>query len=97
MTLEAVALHQLDNLDAKIHSFQQLMRDDPNVESCWTNFNQTLGRKLYKGTNGQTRVAEAVVTLLPPACPERSRRGRRWPKSRMRDRTQSRLRSEEFD
>ncbi|HJT33025.1 MAG TPA: HD domain-containing protein [Pirellulales bacterium] len=57
MTLEAVALHHLDNLDAKIHSFQQQMRDDPNVESCWTNYNQSLARKLYKGRgplgNGQ--------------------------------------------
>ena len=50
MTLEAVALHQLDNLDAKMHSFQQLMVDDPNIDSSWTNFHQSLGRKLYKGT-----------------------------------------------
>jgi 3'-5' exoribonuclease len=49
MTLEAVALHHLDNLDAKIHSFDQLMRDDPNVESGWTIFHHGLGRKLYKG------------------------------------------------
>ena len=49
MTLEAVALHQLDNLDAKMHSFEQLMRDDPNVDSPWTNYHQSLGRKLYKG------------------------------------------------
>jgi 3'-5' exoribonuclease len=49
MTLEAVALHLLDNLDAKLHSFTQLMRDDPNVESPWTNFHQSLGRKLFKG------------------------------------------------
>ncbi len=52
MTLEAVALHHLDNLDAKIHSFDQLMRDDPNVESGWTNFHHALGRKLYKGGSG---------------------------------------------
>jgi 3'-5' exoribonuclease len=49
MTLEAVALNLLDNLDAKLHSFEQQMRDDPNVESPWTLFNQNLGRKLYKG------------------------------------------------
>jgi 3'-5' exoribonuclease len=49
MTLEAVALHLLDNLDAKIHSFQQQMKDDPNVESAWTMFNPQIGRKLYKG------------------------------------------------
>jgi 3'-5' exoribonuclease len=50
MTLEAVALHQLDNLDAKLHSFEQLMLDDPNIGSAWTNFHAGLGRKLYKGT-----------------------------------------------
>lgn len=49
MTLEAVALHQLDNLDAKMHSFDQLIRDDPNVDSGWTNFHHNLGRKLFKG------------------------------------------------
>jgi len=52
MTLEAVALHQLDNLDAKIHSFQQQMRDDPNCETPWTMFNHQIGRKLYKGSGG---------------------------------------------
>jgi 3'-5' exoribonuclease len=49
MTLEAVALHHLDNLDAKLHSFQQQIRDDPNVESPWTHYNPTINRKLYKG------------------------------------------------
>jgi 3'-5' exoribonuclease len=55
MTLEAVALHQLDNLDAKLHCFQQLMSDDPNVDSHWTNFHQSLGRKLYKGAASPAR------------------------------------------
>jgi 3'-5' exoribonuclease len=49
MTLEAVALHHLDNLDAKVHSFQQLMKEDPNVDSAWTAYHPTLSRKLYKG------------------------------------------------
>ncbi|OHB79374.1 MAG: CMP-binding protein [Planctomycetes bacterium RBG_16_64_10] len=48
MTLEAVALHHLDNLDAKIHCFQQLMRDDANVDSRWTQYHANLGRKLFK-------------------------------------------------
>ena len=61
MTLEAVALHQLDNLDAKLHCFLQLLRDDPNVTSGWTNFNPNLGRKLYKGESDGSR---------RPACPE---------------------------
>jgi len=58
MTIEAIALHQLDNLDAKIHSFEQLMRDDPNVNSGWTNFNQPLGRKLFKGVRAEPNVEE---------------------------------------
>jgi 3'-5' exoribonuclease len=49
MTLEAVALHYLDNLDAKIYSIGQLMRDDVNTDSNWTPFQANLGRKLFKG------------------------------------------------
>jgi len=49
MTLEAVALYCLDNLDAKVFSFDQQLRDDPNVDSPWTSFNANLGRKLFKG------------------------------------------------
>jgi 3'-5' exoribonuclease len=50
MTLEAVALHYLDNLDAKIHTFGREIRDDPSRDSSWTPFQQSLGRRLFKGT-----------------------------------------------
>lgn len=49
MTLEAIALHYLDNLDAKIFSLGQLIRDDVNSDSNWTPFQPSLQRKLYKG------------------------------------------------
>ena len=49
MTLEAVALHYLDNLDAKIHSFEKLMEEDANVDSPWTTYFPNIGRKLFKG------------------------------------------------
>jgi 3'-5' exoribonuclease len=49
MTPEAMALHYLDNLDAKIHTFTREIRDDPGRESNWTPFNQHLGRRLFKG------------------------------------------------
>ena len=58
MTLEAIALHQLDNLDAKLHNFHQLMRDDANIESAWTQYQQNLGRKLFKGRGGAEVVAK---------------------------------------
>lgn len=48
MTLEAIALHQLDNLDAKLASFTQLMTDCPNVDSNWTQYFSQIGRKLFK-------------------------------------------------
>jgi len=55
MTLEAIALHYLDNLDAKIHTFGREIRDDPSRESAWTPFHQNLGRRLFKGgSNGGT-------------------------------------------
>jgi 3'-5' exoribonuclease len=49
MTLEAVALCLLDNLDAKVNTFAQLMKEDPNVDSPWTTYNPNLERKLFKG------------------------------------------------
>jgi 3'-5' exoribonuclease len=49
MTVEAIALHLLDNLDAKIHAFSREIRDDPSRDSTWTPFQQSLGRRLYKG------------------------------------------------
>ena len=52
MTIEAVALYCLDNLDAKVFSCEQQLRDDPNINSPWTNYNQNLGRKLFKGHDG---------------------------------------------
>ncbi len=49
MTLEAIALHFLDNLDAKIHEFARTIEDDPNGDSAWTPFVPRLDRKMYKG------------------------------------------------
>ncbi|MCA9169422.1 MAG: HD domain-containing protein [Planctomycetales bacterium] len=50
MTLEATLLNYLDDMDAKLHSFEQLMREDANVDSPWTVYHPQLGRKLFKPT-----------------------------------------------
>lgn len=50
MTREAITLHLLDDLDAKLHNFEQIAREDVNVDSEWTTFQTHLGRKLYKGS-----------------------------------------------
>ncbi len=49
MTPEAIALHYLDNLDAKVHEFARTIADDPNTGSSWTPFLARIDRKLFKG------------------------------------------------
>src|SRR5262249_15500725 len=49
MTPEAMALHYLDNLDAKVHTVVRDIRDDRNATAAWTPFSQALQRKLFKG------------------------------------------------
>ena len=49
MTPEAIALHHLDNLDAKVHEFTRSIADDPNAGSNWTPYSNRLERKLFKG------------------------------------------------
>lgn len=53
MTLEAIALHFLDNLDSKMHSIGQLLREDVNQDSHWTTYQPALSRKLFKGSRGE--------------------------------------------
>lgn len=49
MTPEAIAVHHIDNLDAKVHEFSRDIADDPNQLSSFTPFNARLDRKLFKG------------------------------------------------
>jgi 3'-5' exoribonuclease len=58
MTPEAIALHYLDNLDAKVHCFTRDIREDRGT-SAWTPFNPATQRRLFKGGPSS---AEAEVT-----------------------------------
>ena len=59
MTPEAIALHHLDNLDAKLHSFLRDIREDRNTTSAWTPYNQSIQRRLFKGLrDGSEPVAD---------------------------------------
>jgi 3'-5' exoribonuclease len=49
MTPEAIALHHLDNFDAKVHSFTRDIREDSNKASAWTPFSPATQRRLFKG------------------------------------------------
>jgi 3'-5' exoribonuclease len=61
MTPEAIALHHLDNLDAKVHNFEQQITGDPNQDSAWTTYDASLGRKLFKGSVEQRGLAASHV------------------------------------
>ena len=49
MTPEAIALHHLDNLDAKVNEFATLIQADPNSQSTWTPFHANIQRRIFKG------------------------------------------------
>ena len=49
MTAEALAVHHLDNLDAKINAFRSAMLRDRDSESRWTEWNRMFERRLFKG------------------------------------------------
>jgi len=49
MFAEAMALHYIDNLDAKLKDFSDIIGQDQGADPEWTNYSQRLARKLYKG------------------------------------------------
>lgn len=51
MTPEAVALHAIDTLDTRIHICVREIKEDRGP-GAWTQYNQALGRRLYKGGPG---------------------------------------------
>lgn len=67
MTLEALALHCLDHLDAWMAAFQQCIKEDPNVGSTWTAFHNQLNRKLFKGNGLPAAASELPTPPQPPA------------------------------
>ncbi|MFQ5863124.1 MAG: 3'-5' exoribonuclease YhaM family protein [Candidatus Brocadiales bacterium] len=52
MTAEALAVHYLDNLDAKLQGFSRIVSEDRDPDSRWTEFHKMFGTMLYKGTEG---------------------------------------------
>ena len=48
MTVEALALHYLDNIDAKIHAFNKAITNDKDPSNNWTGYNKMFDRRLFK-------------------------------------------------
>lgn len=49
MTLEAVALHHIDQLDARMAATTQLLRNEAALDGGWTQYHANLGRKFFRG------------------------------------------------
>ncbi|NCY03776.1 MAG: HD domain-containing protein [Planctomycetia bacterium] len=49
MTLEAIALHHLDQFDARMAGTLQLMQSEAALDGGWTQYHAHLGRKFFKG------------------------------------------------
>ncbi len=49
MTAEALALHHLDNLDAKVEASSRAILEDPDTASAWTAYIRMFQRRFYKG------------------------------------------------
>jgi 3'-5' exoribonuclease len=49
MTLEAIALHQIETLNAQLSRFRDLLNGRREPNQPWTEYNRLLGRPLYAG------------------------------------------------
>jgi 3'-5' exoribonuclease len=58
-TLEAVALHHIENLTAQISRFNMLLDSPREPGQTWTEYNRLLGRQLYIGLEPQDRDGES--------------------------------------
>src|SRR5262249_29598536 len=59
MTPEAIALHYLDNFDAKLHAFTREIRE-VSGPAAWTPYNQSLQRRLFRGGAAGGAAAEGT-------------------------------------
>jgi 3'-5' exoribonuclease len=57
-SLEAVALHHLDNLDAQVNRFNQLLETARDLGKTWTDYDRMLGRMLYAGDRNGLPIEE---------------------------------------
>jgi len=66
-TLEALIVHYMDDLDAKVNAFQEYIRDARDEESDWTPYHRLFDRYIYKGRTPHD--AETEKPVIPPDQP----------------------------
>ena len=49
-TVEAMIVHQIDDMDAKVNAFQEHIAGSDDSESDWTPFHRLFERYIYKGS-----------------------------------------------
>ena len=59
-TIEACALHYIENLDAQVNRFAQILAARRPEEAPWTEYDRLLGRHIYAGREGELEVEEEV-------------------------------------
>jgi 3'-5' exoribonuclease len=52
-TIEALIIHYVDDMDAKVNAFQEFIENAPDEESDWTPFHRLFDRFIYKGENSE--------------------------------------------
>jgi 3'-5' exoribonuclease len=58
-TLEAIALHHIENLSAQVNRFQLLLGARREAGEPWTEYDRLLGRQLYAGHDSDLNIEEA--------------------------------------
>ena len=67
-TLEALIVHYMDDLDAKVNAFQETIRGAQDSESDWTPYHRLFDRYIYKGRkSGNEDEGKPEVTGESPA------------------------------
>jgi 3'-5' exoribonuclease len=68
-TLEALIVHYMDDLDAKVNAFQETIREARDEDSDWTPYHRLFDRYIYKGRMLGSEVAEKPLIPLEPIPP----------------------------
>ena len=59
-TLEALVVHYIDDLDAKVNAFSEYIKDtDGKEESSWTPYHRLFERYIYRGRKGKAGPADS--------------------------------------
>lgn len=65
MTMEAIMVHYLDDMDSKLQGVMDLAAKDDNPDSTWVPFNRLFGRPMYIGTQRDLEIKEEKKDPAP--------------------------------